>query len=172
VDDNARTKVMLEDTKSGSWATIYLEASWCGGHIGRTKDKPSGQSGGYLEIVGDKGLIESHEASSITIRTWDGGEQTIPQIEYPGESMSVLSEVTSFLDAIETGRASETDIGFGSDVIAICGASYLSAIRGTAVGLEEFKDYCRDFVKRLGDGEKADDAIVLELLKPYQRRNQ
>jgi myo-inositol 2-dehydrogenase/D-chiro-inositol 1-dehydrogenase len=170
VDDNARVKVLMEDVACGAWATIYLEASWCGGHIGRTKEKPSGQSDGYLEIVGDKGVIESHEAGAITVRTSNGGEERIPLIHYPGETVSVLSGVVSFLDAIEASRPSEFGIDFGAEVIAACGAAYLSAIRGKAVAIEEYMDYCREFVKRLGDNEKADDAIVLDLLKPYRRR--
>jgi predicted dehydrogenase len=170
VDDNARVKVLMEDRAWGAWATIYLEATWCGGHIGRTKEKPSGQSDGYLEVVGDKAVIESHEAAAITVRIWNGGEDRIPVIECPGETVSVRSGVTSFLDAIEASRPSEFGVDFGADVIATCGAAYLSAIQGKAVAIEEYMDYCREFVKRLGDNEKADDAIVLDLLRPYRRK--
>jgi predicted dehydrogenase len=170
VDDNARIKVMLENTRNGSWATIYLEASWCGGHIGRTQEKPGGQSGGYLEIVGDAGWIESHESTSITVHGWDGGVEKIPVIEYPGETISMATEVRTFLDCMASGTVPETDIRFGADVIAICGAAYLSAIRGKAITLAQFKSYCEGFTKKLGDREAADDAIVMELLAPYRRR--
>ena len=61
------------------------------------------------------------------------------------------------------------DIYFGADIIAICSAVYLSAIQKRAVDLNELKDFSRQFIEKYGDNEKADDAIVLDLLKPYKK---
>jgi predicted dehydrogenase len=170
VDDNAQFKVLLENQKTGAWATIFMEATWCGGHIGKGDEKPGSQGGGYLEVVGDKAVIESRSFTSMTLKYYSGGEEEIPLIHYPGETVSVHNEMQSFFTAFREGGKPEIDIRFGADVIAICGAAYLSAIRGSAVTLEEFKDFSRDTIKKFGDNEKADDAIVLELLKPYRRR--
>ena len=170
VDDNAQVKVMMENPETGAWATVFLEATWCGGHIGRGEEKPGSQGGGYLELVGDKAVIRSTSFTSMQIQYYSGGVEEIPLIQYPGESVSVHDEMNAFFCAFREDREPEIDIHFGADVIAVCGAAYLSALRREAVTLEEFKDFSRDFVARLGDGEKADDAIVLELLKPYRRR--
>jgi predicted dehydrogenase len=169
-DDNAQFKVLMEDKKTGSWSTIFIEATVCGGHIGLGEEKPGSQSGGFLQIVGDRGMIESKESTSFTIKHWNGGEEVVPLIEYPGETIAFQSEMDSFFDALREGRNPEFDIHFGAEIIAICGAVYLSAIRGEAVSLEQFKDYCGGFVAEHGDNERADDAIVLDLLKPYRRR--
>jgi predicted dehydrogenase len=170
VEDNARVKVLLENGETGSWATIFIEATWCGGHIGLDEEKPGSQNGGYLQAVGDKGIIESNSPDLITLKTWDGGVSELPLRVFPGETVSVVDEMGSFMDAIRTGGEPELPISFGAEIIAICGAAYYSALKGRAVTLEEFKDFSRGFVKKLGDNEKADDAIVLELLKPYKRR--
>ena len=37
VDDNAQVKFLLEDPETGTWITLFMEASWCGGHIGLGK---------------------------------------------------------------------------------------------------------------------------------------
>jgi len=167
VDDNARIKVLMEDAETGAWATIYLEASWCGGHIGLNPEKPGGQSGGYVRLEGDDGVIESADTRSITVRHWDGGTDVLPLIEYPGESISVLNEVETFIDCVRAGTPPAVGVEFGADIIAICDAAYLSQLRGRAVGLDEFKDYARSFVRKHGDGQEAEEALLGELLKPY-----
>jgi hypothetical protein len=84
--------------------------------------------------------------------------------------MSFNEQIGTFLDRVRTGTPTVYDARYGAEVIAVCGAAYLSALRGRAVTLEEFKDYCREHLTRLGDGEAADDAIVTELLEPYKRK--
>ncbi len=168
VEDNARVKVLMEDAEAGSWATIYLEASWCGGHIGLHPEKPGGQAGGYMRLEGDEGVIETAETTSITVRRWDGGETTIPLREYRGESISVLGEVENFIDCVRAGRAPAAGVEFGADVIAMCDAGYLSQVRGRAVTLEEFKDYARALVREHGDSVEAEEALLAELLRPYR----
>jgi predicted dehydrogenase len=171
VDDNAQIKVRFEDPQSGTWVTVFLEASWSGGHIGLGPDKPGGQSGGYLRLIGDRGVLHSTSADRITVQRWDGGETVLPLREYPGESISFDDQIGGFLDGVRSGRPPEIDVYFGAEVIAVCGAAYLSALRGRAVTLAEFKDHCRGYVARYGDNEQADDALILDLLQPYQRRD-
>ena len=146
-----------------------FEATWTGGHIGIGKGKPGGQAGGYLRILGDKGIIHSASPDRITLQWWDGGEHVLPLREYPGESISFDDEIGGFLAGIRTGTPPEIDVHFGAEVIAICGAAYLSALRKRAVTLDEFKDYARSYVTRYGDDERADDALIQDLLAPYRK---
>jgi predicted dehydrogenase len=171
VDDNAQVKVRFEDPQTGSWVTVFLEATWTGGHIGLGREKPGGQSGGYLRLIGDKGVLHSASMVRITVQRWDGGETVLPLREYPGESISFDDQIGGFLSGVRSGTPPEIDVRFGAEVIALCGAAYLSALRGRAVTLDEFKDHCRGYIARYGDGEQADDALIQDLLQPYQRRS-
>jgi len=164
VDDNARVKVLFQDPDTGSWLTVYIEATWCGAHIGLAREDRRFQ----IQIVGDQGVIESTRGPHITVRHYNGGVTELPLREFAGESISMCDEIETFIDHIYANTAPELDIHFGGDIIAICGAAYLSAIRKKAVSLEEFKEYSRGFVKKHGDTAKADDAIVAELLAPYK----
>ncbi len=168
VEDNARVKVLMEDAQAGSWVTIYLEATWCGGHIGLHPQKPGGQAGGYIRLEGDEGVIETADATSISVRRWDGGETTVPLREYRGESISVLGEVESFIDCVRAGTPPAAGVEFGADIIAMCDAAYLSRVLGRAVTLEEFKDHARGLVREHGDGEEAEEALLAELMEPYR----
>ena len=170
VDDNAQIKILFEDSHSASWVTVFLEASWCGGHIGLEKEKNGGQANGYIYFVGDKGTLYSNSGNSICLRTYDGGEVNFPQREFPGETIAFDTQIGGFLDRILAGERSEIDANFGAEVIAICGAAYLSAIQGRAVTMDEFKSFSREYIHKYGDNEQADDAIVLDLLKPYRQR--
>jgi predicted dehydrogenase len=170
VDDEAQIKVQFEDPETGSWTTVFLEATWSGGHIGIGSEKPSGQGGGYVRMIGDGGVIHSVSADRITVQRWDGGETVLPMREYVGETVSFDDEIGGFLAGVRVGTPPEIDVHFGAEVIAICGAAYLSAIRGRAVTLDEFKGFSQGYIAKYGDCEQADDAIVLDLLKPYQRR--
>jgi predicted dehydrogenase len=170
VDDNAQIKVLLEDPATGSWVTVFLEASWTGGHIGLDEEKSGGQANGYLRIIGDGGVVYTNEATRITIRRWDGGETVLPLQTHAGERISFDTQIGGFLHGIRTGVPPEIDVNFGAEVIAICGAAYLSAIRGNAVTLDAFKNFSREYVARYGDSEEADDAIVRDLLAPYRYR--
>ena len=169
VDDNAQFKVLFQDPVDGSWLTLFMEASWIGGHIGFNPDNLERQNGN-MWIIGDEGVIESLQEPDLHIRRWDGGETTLPMIPFKGESISFVRGIGDFIDCVRTGTPPEFDVNFGADVIAICGSVYLSAIRGVAVTLEEFKEYSRGFIEQYGDNEQADDAIVLDLLKPYKRK--
>jgi len=170
VDDNAQIKVLFENKDTGAWVTVFLEATWCGGHIGLEKEKSGGQGNGYVYLVGDKGTIYSNSGTSVMIRGYDGSETTLPLREFPAERMSFNEQIGTFLDRVRSGTPTVYDANYGAEVIAVCGAAYLSALRGRAVTLDEFKDFCREKVARLGDGEAADDEIVLELLAPYKRK--
>jgi len=169
VEDDAHIKVLFEDPESGSWTTVFLEASWAGGEIGLDKEKGGGQSAGYVSIQGDDGIIESNEACVINVKHWDGGTTRVPLQEYGGETISVLDEIETFIDCIRTGTPPVIDTGFGSEIIAVCDAAYYSALLGRGVTLDEFKDYARGFVTKHGDGEAAEEALLCELLKPYAR---
>jgi len=168
VDDNAQLKVLMENDETGDWATVFMEATICGGHIGLGREKSGGQSSGYLEIVGDRGMIETLDESRFRLKYWNGGEEIIPVLQFPAETISFQTEMKSFFDACRAGAEPGFGLAFGADVIAACGAAYLSAIRGAAVTLEELKDYSRGFVADRGDGAEADDAIILDLLRPYR----
>ena len=168
VDDNARVKILLEDPDTGSWTTIFLEATWCGPHIGLHPEKNGSQSGGYIRIVGDEGVIETASAEQITVRHWSGGRTELPLKAYPGESISFNHEIETFVDAVRSGTAPQFDTRFGAEVIATMGAAYLSAIRETAVTLEEFKRFSRGYVEKHGDTERAEEAILTDLLAPYR----
>lgn len=168
VDDNAQLKVLFEDPATGSWVTVFLEASWTGGHIGLDEEKSGSQAGGYLRIIGDGGVVHSNEATRINVQRWDGGERVLPLQTYAGESISFDTQIGGFLEGIKAGVPPEIDVNFGAEVIAICGTAYLSAIRGCAVTLDAFKDFSREYVARYGDNEEADDAILRDLLEPYK----
>ena len=170
VDDNARFKVLFEDPNTGSWVTLFIEASWIGGHIVFNPGNLPCQNGN-MRIIGDKGQIESYQEPHITIRRWDGGETVVPVLEYAGESISFDTEMGIFFNCIRTGTRPQTDVHFGAEVMAVCGAAYLSAIQGTAITLDEFKDFSRGYVEKYGDNTAADDAIVMDLLAPYRRRD-
>lgn len=168
VDDNAQIKVFLENAATGAWATIFLEATWCGGHISLDDEKSGRQAAGYIQVVGDRGVLESRSKALVTLKHENGGITELPLREFPGETISMSDGLQTFIDAVREGREPDVGIRYGADVIAVCGAAYLSALRGTAVTLEEFKEYSRGFIEKLGDGEKADDAIILDLLAPYR----
>ena len=72
VDDDAHIKVLMEDPVSGSWATIFLEATWTGGEIGLSASKNGGQNAGYVRIEGDEGVLNTVDGPRITITRWDG----------------------------------------------------------------------------------------------------
>ena len=170
VDDNAQVKFLLEDPETGTWITLFLEASWCGGHIGIGKGeygKRGGQSAGFLRIEGDAGVIDATEKDHITITRWNGGEVIVPLREFPGETISMTHEIETFIDHIRSDTPPDIDVSFGAEVIAACGAGYYSAIMGRAVALDEFKDFCRGFVEKYGD-EEADEAVLNYLLEPYR----
>lgn len=168
VDDNAQIKVLFEDPQSGSWTTVFLEATWCGGHIGLEPEKNGGQANGYLYVIGDGGVVCSNDATRLTVRRWDGGETVLPLREHPGESVSFEAMIGSFLRAVRAGGRPEIGIACGAEIIAVCGAAYLSALHGRAVTLDEFKDFCNGYLARYGDTTEADDALVLVLLRPYR----
>lgn len=169
VDDNAQIKVLVEDTTSGSWSTVFFEATLVGGHIGLSETHGGGQSSGLLRIIGDKGMIDTESSENMTIKYWTGGVEEIPLREYAGESISFQTEMNAFFEAFSVGTKPVFDGEFGSAVIAVCGSSYLSAKEGGTVSLDQFKDYCRGFTERLGDTSEADDAIITDLLEPYAR---
>ena len=170
VDDNAQIKVLFEHQHTGAWVTVFLEATWCGGHIGLEKEKSGGQGNGYIYFVGDKGTLFSNSGTSITVRGYDGAETVLPQREYPAERMSFNEQIGTFLDRVCSGTPPVYDAAFGADVIATCGAAYLSALRGRAVSLTEFKEFSQGYVEQLGDNEQADDAIVLALTEQFKRK--
>jgi len=170
VDDNARFKVLMEDPETGAWTTIFMETSWVGGHIGPKEMRRDVGGGGFLRIEGTEGVVDGGEKEKITITRWDGGETAYPLREFAGESISFLNEIETFVDCVRDGTPPDVDVHFGAEIIAMCDAAYLSALRGRAVTLEEFKDFCREYVKKYGDDEQAEDALVTDLLAPYKRK--
>ncbi len=173
VDDNAQVKFLLEDPGSGTWMTLFLEASWCGGHIGSGKGeygKRGGQSAGFLRIEGDEGVIDATERDHIKITRWDGGETIIPLREFPGETISMTHEIETFIDHIRSDTPPDIDVGFGAEVIAACDAAYYSAVLKRAVTMDEFKAFGRGFAEKYGDTEEADEALLDYLLQPYRRK--
>ena len=172
VDDNAVFKVLFEDPDTGAWLTVFMETTWVGGHIGPRELRRDVGGGGFLRIEGAEGTIDGGEKAQITVARWDGGRTVLPLREYPGESISFLHEIGTFIDCVRTGQPPQIDVHFGADIIAICGAAYLSALRGRAVTLEEFKEFSREYVKKHGDTEEAEEAIINDLLAPYARKEE
>ena len=169
VDDDAHVKFLFENPASGSWVTVFLEATWCGAEIGLPEEKTGGPGGGYVRIQGDDGVILASEKDRIRVRRWDGGEAVVPLREYPGQTISFEHEIETFIDCARESRPSEFGLEFGSEIIAAIGAAYLSAIRKRAVTLEEFKAFSRSYVERHGDTAEAEEAILADLLRPYRR---
>jgi predicted dehydrogenase len=169
VEDNAKFKVLFEDPSDGTWITVFMEASWSGGHIGFNPQKHL-HSNNNMWIIGDKGEIHSVQETDLHVRRWDGGETTLPMLAFEGERISFDRLTADFFECVRTGTPPKLDSHFGAEIMAICGAVYLSAIRGRAVTLDEFKAYCRGFIEKYGDNEKADEAILTELLEPYKRK--
>ena len=114
-------------------------------------------------------MIDATELDRITITRWDGGEIILPLREYPGERISMTHEIEDFIDNIRSDTPPDIDVRFGAEVIAACGAAYLSAIEKRAVTLDEFKAFSREFVEKYGDNEEADEAILSYLLGPYRK---
>jgi len=171
VDDNAKVKFLLENPETGTWTTIFLEASWSGGHIGSGKGeygKRGGQSAGFLRIEGDEGFIDATEKDHIKITRWDGGETIVPLREYPGERIAMTDEIETLIDHIQSNTPPDIDVRFGAEVIAACGAAYFSEIQRRAVTIDEFKEFSRGYVEKYGDTKEADEALLNYLLKPYQ----
>jgi predicted dehydrogenase len=171
-DDNAQFKVMLENAKTGGWATIFMEATWCGAHIGPKEMRSGKGGGGFFRIEGDKGMIDACNHPSITIKHWDGGETVIPTKEYPGETVSFEDEIGTMINCVGDGCKPWIDINFGAEIIAICDAAYWSAIEKRTVTLEEFKTHARSYVKKYGDNEEAELALLKDLLAPYAWKGQ
>ncbi len=168
VEDDAHVKVLLEDPGSGSWVTVFLEASWSGGEIGLMPDADEIERRRLMRIECDEGVIDATEPFAATVRRWDGTETRHELEEYEGETVSFHEEIETMMDCVRTATAPAIGIEFGADVIAMCQAGYLSAIRGRAVTLEEFKDHCRGYVARHGDNERAELALLGDLLRPYR----
>lgn len=168
-EDNAQFKVLLEDPATGSWLTVFMEASWCGGHIGPRAMRRDVGGGGFFRIEGDRGMLDASGKDKIVVEHWDGGRTEYPLREYPGETISFNNEIETMVDCVLAGAPPEVDVHFGSEVIAVCGAAYYSAIVKRAVTLDEFKDHCRTYVEKHGDGEEAVVALLKDLNKPYAR---
>ena len=47
-------------------------------------------------------------------------------------------------------------------------ADIKTLLRIPALTLDEFKDFCNGYLARYGDTTEADDALVLDLLRPYR----
>lgn len=169
VDDNAVFKVLFEDPDTGAWLTVFMETSYVGGHIGPRELRRDVGGGGFLRIEGTEGFIDGGDKTQFTINRWDGGQSVLPLREFPGESISFLNEIGTFIDCVRTGTPPDVDVHFGAEIIAMCGAVYLSALRGRAVTLDEFKEFSREYVKKHGDSEEAEEAVIGDLLAPYKR---
>ncbi len=167
VEDNARFKVLLEDPETGSWLTIFMEASWCGGHIGPPDMRKAGGGGGFLRIEGDEGMLDASEGDKIVLTRWDGGRTVFPLREFPGETISFNNEIETMVECVRGGSPPEVDVHFGAEIIGVCGAAYLSAIRKRAVTMDEFQSFCREYVEKHSDGEEAELALLDHLMKPY-----
>ena len=172
VDDNAVFKVLFEDPDTGAWLTVFMETSYVGGHIGPRELRRDGGGGGFLRIEGTEGFIDGGDKTQFTITRWDGGQFVLPLREFAGESISFLNEIGTFIDCVRTGTPPDVDVHFGAEIIAMCGAVYLSALRGRAVTLDEFKEFSREYVKKHGDTEEAEEAIIGDLLAPYKRKEE
>jgi predicted dehydrogenase len=162
--------VLLEDPDTGRWVTVFMEATWCGPHIGLMEKRKDAPGGGFLRIEGDTGVINASQRDHFTISRWDGGETVLPLREYPGETISFAHEIETMVDCVRTGTPPEIDVSFGAEVIAVCGAAYLSAIEKRAVTLDEFKDFSRGFLQKHGNREDAAEAVLGALLGPYRKR--
>ncbi len=167
VEDNARFKVLLEDGQSGSWVTVFMEATWCGGHIGPREMRKDVGGGGFLRIEGDAGALDASGNDRLVLSRWDGGQTVVPLRQFAGETVSFNQEIESMVECVRRGRPPAFDVGFGAEIIAVCGAAYYSAIAGRAVMIDEFKDLCRSYVSKHGEGEAASAALLEDLMKPY-----
>ncbi len=169
VEDNARFKVLLEEPQAGSWLTVFMETTWCGGHIGPREMRRDVGGGGLFRIEGDLGVLDASDKDKIVLTRWDGGRTVFPLREYPGETISFKNEIETMVDCVRAGNLPEIDVHFGAEVIAVCGAAYYSAILKRAVTLDEFKDFCRSYVKKYANTEEATVALLRYLMKPYAR---
>jgi predicted dehydrogenase len=167
VEDNARFKVLFQNAATGGWATVFMEATWCGGHIGLTEWRGDAGGGGFLYIYGDEGIINASRKHTISIRRWDGRNNVITLPPYAGETLSFNAEIATMVDCIRDKRQPQVDVSFGADIIAICGAAYWSAIEKRAVTLDEFKAFCRGYLAKQGDTPEAEEALLRDLMKPY-----
>ena len=167
VDDNARFKVLLEDIDTGSWVTVYMEATWCGGHIGPRDMRQDTGGCPLFRIEGDEGVLDATPHNEIVVTRWDGGRTAYPLRTMPGETVSFNDEIETMVDCVRAGRRPEVDVTFGAEIIAVCGAAYYSAIEKRAVTLEEFKEFCRSYMEKYGDNEDAERALLEHLMKPF-----
>jgi hypothetical protein len=145
-----------------------METTWCGPHIGFGKHRRES-----IWVLGDKGIIETTWLTDkVTVRAFNGGVTEVPLLEGAGERFFIAAGIRDFVDCMAQGGSPELDVHFGAGIAAVISAAYLSAIRKRAVTLDELEAYSRGFVEKHGDCEKADDAIVNELLAPYALSSQ
>ena len=165
VEDDAHIKVLFEDPDGGSWITVFLEATWCGVELG--------PHNGYFRLEGSEGRITSlwdeDDNPFLKVEKWDGQEELISLEKIPGESLSFEREIEEFIDHIIEKTPPIADVAFGADIIAIVGAGYMSGLQKRAVTMEEFKDFSLSYIKKYGDGQEAEEAILADLMEPYRR---
>lgn len=169
VEDNAQFKVRMENSRTGSWLTIFMEATWCGGHIGPRALRRDSAGGGLFRIEGDKGFMDAAPSDKIVVTRWDGGETIYSLRELPGEGISFNDEIETMVECVRTETPPKIDVHFGAEIIAVCGAAYYSAIQKRAVTIGEFKEFCGSYVSKYGDGEAATLALLKDLMRPYAR---
>jgi predicted dehydrogenase len=167
VEDNAQFKVRMENSRTGSWLTIFMEATWCGGHIGPRGLRSDVAGCGLFRIEGDAGMMDATQTDRIAVTDWDGEEHVHRLPEYPGETVSFNDEIETMVECVCSGTPPEIDIRFGAEIIAVCGAAYYSAIERRAVSIDEFKEFCGTYVSHYGDGEASTLALLKDLMAPY-----
>ena len=150
VDDNAQIKVLFEDPDTGRWVTVFLEATWCGGHIGL--DQAQGRRPEW-RLPASAGRCWRHQRHAENLDHHHGlelGETVLPIREYRGrDHLDGNRDRDHGRLHPRSLRCPRCDVRFGADVIAIIEAAYLSALRGRAVTLDEFKELCAQLCQRI-----------------------
>jgi predicted dehydrogenase len=185
VEDDAHTKILWEDTKSGAWITTFLEASWSGNELGCV-DHPYNQ---WIRVEGGRGVLTSFRDGSgngagssgeelLRVQQWAHSaipERAVGKAEvYPVEKDDRAKAnfdrgIADFIARVSQGLQPLAGAAFAADVIAVTGAAYLSNLQGNrAVTLDEFRAHARAVRDRHADDRAAEEALIDELMAPFK----
>jgi predicted dehydrogenase len=178
VEDDAHTKILWEDTRTGGWITTFLEASWSGNELGCV-DHPYNQ---WIRVEGSKGVLTSFRDAGgeefLRVQQWAHSaipERAVGKAEvYPVEKDDRAKAnfdrgIADFITRVSQGLPPLAGAAFAADVIAVTGAAYLSNLQGNrAVTLDEFRAHARAVRDRHADDRAAEEALIDELMAPFK----
>ena len=178
VEDDAHTKILWEDTRTGAWITTFLESSWSGNELGCV-DHPYNQ---WIRVEGSRGILTSFRDPSgeefLRVQQW--AHSAIPERAVGKEEVYAVQKddrakgnfdrgIADFITRVSQGLPPLAGAPFAADVIAVTGATYLSNLQGNrAVTLDEFRAHALAVRDRYPNDRAAEEALIAELMAPFR----